>query len=111
MGAETLEKRPQTVGVVEDNDAALLGLGLLGVHHGRAHDEIHRRVLSQATRHHAEGVFTREELVGVKDWRGRERGEQDERRRATRREANTHMGATSGNSFHMAPVGVNSSAP
>lgn len=57
-----------TVGVVEDNDAALLGLSLLWVHHGGADDKIHWRVFSQATWHHAEGILAGEELMGMEDW-------------------------------------------
>lgn len=56
-----------TVSVVEDDDASLLGLGLLWVHHGCANDKVHRRVFSQTTRHHAEGVLAREELMGMED--------------------------------------------
>lgn len=59
--------QPLTVSVVEDNDASLLGLRLLWVHHGGADDKIHRGVFSQTTRHHAEGVLTGEELVGVEN--------------------------------------------
>lgn len=33
--------QPLTVSVVEDNDASLLGLRLLWVHHGGADDKIH----------------------------------------------------------------------
>lgn len=108
---------------MEDNDASLLGLSLLGVHHGRAHDEIHRRVFSQATGHHAQGVFTREELVGMEDLTGTEREESkmnnpvsiradagsSRRRGNTKGETPSHQRS---NAFkRLVPVGINGAAP
>ena len=57
-----------TVSVVEDDDAALLRLRLLGVHHGRAHDEVNGSVPSQTAGNHAEGVLAGQELVSVEYW-------------------------------------------
>ena len=59
-----------TVGVVEDDDAALLGLGLLGVDHGRADDEVDGGVAAQLARHHAESVLVLQQLVSVENWGG-----------------------------------------
>ena len=57
-----------TVSVVEDDDAALLRLGLLGVHHGCAHHKVNGGVPSEAAGDHAEGVLAGQELVGVEHW-------------------------------------------
>lgn len=57
-----------TISVVEDDDAALLGLRLLWVDHCRANDKVDREVPAQTAGHHAKGVLTLEELVGVEHW-------------------------------------------
>lgn len=65
-----------TVRVVEDNDAALFGLCLLGIYHGSAHDEIGVWILAKLAGDQAEGVLILQKLVSVKHCAKRKRQKQ-----------------------------------
>lgn len=55
-----------TVRVVEDDDAALFGLCLLGIYHGSAHDEVGVRIFAKLAGDQAEGVLVLQKLVSMK---------------------------------------------
>lgn len=72
----TQEDLALTIGVVEDDDAALFGLCLLRIHHGSAHNEVGVWILAELAGDQAEGILILQELVSMKYCAKRERQKQ-----------------------------------